>query len=181
MNEKRKKYISKFLSLVLRHKPEIINLNLDKNGWGNVNDLLLNKKLSFTYEELIEVVNTNDKQRFSFNDDKSRIRANQGHSINELDLELEKTSPPEYLFHGTVLKFIPAIREKGLLKMNRQHVHLSKDIATATKVGIRRGKPIILQIRAKELEENGHIFYLSKNKVWLTDNVPPEYINFKNL
>lgn len=178
MNEQHKKRISKFLSLILRHKPETINLKLDDNGWAIVDDILSNKKLRFTRDELDEVVKTNDKKRYSFNEDKTRIRANQGHSLTTIDLALKLQSPPDYLYHGTVSKFIASIKESGLQKMSRQHVHLSLDRETAKKVGSRRGKPIILSIRAKAMENKGYTFYLSENGVWLTDNVPSEFIDF---
>ncbi len=178
MTENRKKHISKFLSLILRHKPETINLILDKNGWAFVSDILSNSELKFTRGELEEVVATNDKKRFSFSEDKTKIRANQGHSIDKIDLNLKPASPPLELFHGTVENVIPKIRERGLKKMRRQHVHLSKDRETAIKVGSRRGKPIIITIRALEMWNKGYRFYKSENGVWLTDAVPSEYIDF---
>lgn len=179
MKEKLKN-ISKFLSLVLRHTPETIHLQLNENGWADVDELLSkcnkhNKKLD--YELLLEVVETNDKKRFSFNEDHTKIRANQGHSIN-VDLELKEQKPIHFLYHGTVAKFIEPIKKDGLQKMSRQHVHLSKDTETATKVGSRRGKPIILSINAPKMVEDGFKFYLSENGVWLIDNVPVEYIEF---
>ena len=174
------KRISKLMSLVLRHKPEHLDLTLDENGWVKV-DLLLaamqRQGLDVDRELLEEVVRDNDKQRFAFNDDRTQIRANQGHSI-EVDVELEQKTPPSVLLHGTVEKFLDAIRESGLKKMSRQHVHLSADMETASKVGSRRGKPVILQIDAANMEKNGHVFYLSANGVWLTDHVPPGFITF---
>ncbi|NMH88974.1 RNA 2'-phosphotransferase [Flavivirga algicola] len=178
MTEQHKKQISKFLSLILRHQPEKIGLTLDENGWALVNDILEKSKLQFTLEELNEVVITNDKQRFSFNADKTKIRANQGHSLKTVDLNLEAQIPPRFLYHGTVPKFIPKIKSQGLKKMNRQHVHLSKDRDTAIKVGSRRGKPVILSIRALDMYNNGHQFFISNNGVWLTDTVPFEFIDF---
>jgi len=127
MTEQHKKQISKFLSLILRHQPEKIGLKLDENGWATINDILKKSKLRFSFEELEEVIATNDKQRFSFNDDKTKIRANQGHSLKTIDLELELQIPPSFLYHGTISKFIPEIKLYGLKKMNRQHVHLSSD------------------------------------------------------
>lgn len=131
-------------------------------------------------EELEHVVATNNKKRFSFNDDKTKIRANQGHSLKNINLEFENTTPPDFLYHGTVAKFMDAIHATGLQKMSRQHVHLSKDIDTAIKVGSRRGKPIILSVRAGEMHKNGYEFYCSANGVWLTDVVPVEFIDFKD-
>lgn len=174
------KHISKFLSLVLRHKPEEIGLEMEENGWVNVDELIAkcnNKNTSLNFDTLEEVVITNDKQRFAFNDDYTKIRANQGHTVN-VDLQFEPTEPLEFLYHGTVEKFIEGIKTTGLQKMQRLHVHLSKDLETAVKVGSRRGKPLILKIKAAEMHKDGHPFYLSKNGVWLCDNVPAKYIQF---
>jgi putative RNA 2'-phosphotransferase len=180
MNEKKIKNTSKFLSLILRHAPETIQLNLDENGWANVAELIekSNKhNQDFNFETLQIVVETNDKKRFQFNDDNTKIRASQGHSIN-IELNLEPTTPPDLLFHGTVAKFIESIQQTGLQKMSRQFVHLSKDTETANIVALRRGKPIILTINTKQMQADGFIFYLSENKVWLTNEVPVKYINF---
>lgn len=174
------KHISKFLSLVLRHKPEEIGIVMDANGWVDVDELIekCNKKnIRFDFETLEEVVVTNDKQRFAFNDDYSRIRANQGHTVN-VDLEFELTKPLEFLYHGTVEKFLGSIKTNGLQKMQRLHVHLSKDKETAIKVASRRGKPIILKVNAGKMFEDGNAFYLSKNGVWLCDEVPSKYIEY---
>lgn len=171
---------SKFLSLILRHKPETINLQLDKEGWADVKDLLAGMRRkgwnNFSKDDLAEVVRDNNKQRFSFNEDKTKIRANQGHSIN-VDLGLKSVKPPENLYHGTVNKFLDSIKEGGLIKVSRQHVHLSIDIPTAVSVGSRRGKPVILTIQSLLMHEDGFKFYLSKNGVWLTDHVPSRYID----
>ena len=182
MNEKDKKQISKFLSLVLRHQPDYIGLHLNENGWADVNELIEKSKLknlNFSFEELEEIVVTNDKQRFAFNEDKSKIRANQGHSVKTVDLQLQAVQPPTLLYHGTVAKFMQSIRANGLQKRSRQHVHLSEDKDTATKVGSRRGIPVILKIRAIDMHQKGYEFYRSENNVWLTDNVPVEFINFE--
>jgi len=179
MNEKEKNRTSKFLSLILRHKPGEIGLHLDDHGWAEVNELIAKSALAgrgFTAQDLEEIVATNDKQRFAYNDDKSRIRASQGHSI-DVELQLETMVPPELLFHGTVEKFLPAIRSQGLLKMNRHHVHMSQDKATAERVGERRGEAIILTVRSGEMNKDGFGFYLSANGVWLTDHVPVKYID----
>ena len=173
------KRISKFLSLILRHQPQKIGLTLDKNGWASVADILEKSDLKFTMETLEEVVKNNDKQRFSFNADKTKIRANQGHSLKTIDLELAPQIPPSFLYHGTVPKFLQSIKLEGLKKMNRQHVHLSPDRQTATIVGQRRGVPTILSINTGKMQADGYLFYLSKNGVWLTDHVPPKYIEFK--
>lgn len=174
------KHISKFLSVVLRHQPEKIGLVLDKNGWAVVDELLDKLPMDIDLSGLKQVVDTNDKQRFTFNDDFTKIRANQGHSINHINLDLEPLLPPEILYHGTVPKFIENIKNEGLKRMNRQHVHLSGNRDTANKVGSRRGQPIILQIRALEMFKDGLTFYKSKNGVWLTNHVPVNYIIFKS-
>lgn len=179
MNEIEKKKVSKFLSLILRHQPETIHLNLDEQGWANVEELRTKsskKRIYFTLKELEEVVETNDKKRFIFNKDKTKIRANQGHSI-DIDLALKPQQPPEYLYHGTADVHVASILEKGIEKRSRQHVHLSQDKDTATKVGRRHGKPIILTIRTGKMHEDGILFYLSENGVWLTDFVDPKYIS----
>lgn len=170
---------SKFLSLILRHQPETIGLTLDEAGWASVAELL--EKLAehnhhMTMEELEQVVITNDKQRFSFNEDKTHIRANQGHSLKTLDLGLHSIEPPETLYHGTAERFLDSILQTGLEKRSRQHVHLSADVETAHKVGIRHGKPIILQVAAGQMQRDGLIFYRSDNGVWLTDHVPVTYL-----
>lgn len=182
MNEAEKKEISKFLSLVLRHKPEIIGLLLDDNGWADTEQLITacaRHGHAFSMQELEEVVVTNDKKRFAFNDDKTRIRASQGHSV-EVDLALLPQKPPAVLYHGTVDKFLLKIKEEGLKKMNRQHVHLSHEKSTAEKVGGRRGKAIILLIDSELMHKDGIVFYCSANGVWLTDEVPVKYIDFTN-
>lgn len=180
MNEKQKKSKSKFLSYVLRHHPEIINLNLDENGWADVDELITKSKRDsyegFTFEELDEIVQTNAKKRFAFNEDKTMIRASQGHSI-DINLALIPQQPPEFLYHGTAQSNIESILEKGIEKRDRQHVHLSQDKETATSVGMRHGKPIILTIKTGEMFENGIEFYLSDNEVWLTDFVNSIYIS----
>ena len=174
------KHISKLMSLILRHKPETINVELDQNGWLAVDDLIagINRKgIKLDFDKLVEVVETNDKKRFIFNDDQTRIRANQGHSIS-IDLELKPIVPPTELFHGTVEKFLDVIEAEGLKKMSRQHVHLSEELQTAIKVGQRRGKPIILKVQSGKMHEEGHQFFKSENGVWLTDSVPSSYIEF---
>jgi putative RNA 2'-phosphotransferase len=169
---------SKFLSLVLRHKPEEAGLTLDASGWCPVADVLKGCKL--TREELDLVVNTNDKKRFEYSADGKRIRASQGHSI-EVDLKYEPVEPPEFLFHGTATRFLDSIKKQGLVKGSRQHVHLSGVYETAVKVGKRHGKPAVLLVEAYLMHGCGHEFYLTPNGVWLTDSVPPEYLKFENL
>ena len=171
---------SKFLSLVLRHEPGKIGLSLDEAGWASVDDLLAKMQSHghrINRELLIEIVRSSDKQRFAFNDCKTHIRANQGHSI-QVNLDYESAKPPPVLFHGTVGKFLEAIAEQGLCKMERHHVHLSADEITASKVGQRRGKPVILKINATKMHEDGYEFFLSANGVWLVEHVPIGYIGF---
>jgi putative RNA 2'-phosphotransferase len=181
MKEKDRTKISKFLSLVLRHKPEAIGLQLDDNGWVDVQELIAKCDAagqSFSREELDEVVVLNEKQRFAFDDTRTRMRASQGHSIG-VELALETRQPPEMLFHGTVNRFLESIRAEGLRKMERQHVHLSADRTTAEKVGSRRGAAGILIVRSGEMDRDGLTFFLSDNGVWLTDAVPEKYIDFE--
>ena len=169
---------SKFLSLVLRHRPEVVGIELDAEGWVPVEDLLAacaQHGRAITREQLNAVVRTNDKQRFAFSADGSRIRANQGHSL-QVDLGLLSVEPSELLYHGTVPRFLESIRRDGLTKGSRHHVHLSPDIQTATNVGQRRGRPIVLVIEAGRMFRDGHELYRSENGVWLTDAVPPGYI-----
>ncbi len=168
--------ISKLLSLVLRHKPETIGIELDKNGWADVSELLSKIGRNISMDLLEEIVATSDKKRFAFNDAKTKIRANQGHSIN-VDVELKVVTPPKILYHGTADRFLESIMAKGLEKGNRLHVHLSENYDTATKVGIRHGKPLILKIDAEKMNNDGYKFYLSANNVWLTDFVPVKYIS----
>ena len=177
MNDRQGTTISKFLSLVLRHQPEVINLTLDEQGWAAVPELL--QKCNehgqmIGFDDLKYVVEHNDKKRFKFNDDFTKIRASQGHSI-EVDLGYKPQTPPEFLYHGTGQKSVESILKSGLAKMNRQHVHLSKDRETAIKVGQRHGSPVIFVVRAGEMYSAGFPFFLSDNGVWLTDNVPVEY------
>jgi putative RNA 2'-phosphotransferase len=176
--EKQLKHISKLMSLVLRHKPDELGLKMDEEGWVNVNELISNMKakgIRVTFETIQTVVDTNDKKRFAFSEDKTLIRASQGHSI-EVELNLPEAVPPDILYHGTTTKYLDSILQAGLLKQNRQHVHLSITKETALNVGSRHGKPVILTINAKLMYKNGIKFYLSENKVWLTDMVPPQYI-----
>ncbi len=172
--------VSKFLSLVLRHQPEIIGLQLDGEGWLVIDQLIENanrhgRRLSL--ELIHEVVAQNDKRRFALSEDGLRIRANQGHSVEGVELNLAPVDPPEVLYHGTVAAFLPGIQAQGLLKRSRNHVHLSADIETAKKVGARRGKPIVLTIAAARMAAEGHRFYLSANDVWLVEAVPPQFIS----
>ena len=165
--------LSKLLSLVLRHKPEEIGIIVDNQGWTNVNELLKKVK-GLTREELNKVVEENNKQRFSFSKDGTKIRANQGHSL-QVDLELDPIIPPDILYHGTAEKYISAIKKVGLQKRNRLYVHLSDNIETAKSVGARHGKPLVISISSLRMYNDELVFYRSENGVWLTDNVDPKY------
>ena len=172
---------SKFLSLVLRHQPEVIDVQLDPEGWVDVETLIrqanaLGKPM--TLELLHDVVATSDKQRFALSEDGLRIRANQGHSLPGIDLRLEAKTPPPTLFHGTVANFLESIRRQGLQKRSRHHVHLSADLETARKVGQRRGKAILLEIDSQRMHDAGYQFLVSANGVWLVDEVPVAYLRF---
>jgi putative RNA 2'-phosphotransferase len=128
-------------------------------------------------EDLAEIVATNDKQRFAFDEGGTRIRANQGHSV-EVDLELAPATPPAILYHGTATRFLDAIRKEGLTPQGRHHVHLSRGADTARTVGARHGTPVVLVVDAARLSGDGATFYTSANGVWLVDAVPPRYLTF---
>ena len=175
--------ISKFISLILRHKPEVIGIDIElKGGWCDTKELIekTNKKrphYNLDMELLEKIVSEDSKQRYSFNKDKTKIRANQGHSIKGIDLGLSPLTPPKKLYHGTAPKNRLSIYEKGILKMSRQYVHLSEDFDTAFNVGLRTCRfPIIFLVDAEKMNENGYKFYKSENGVWLIDFVPSEYI-----
>lgn len=172
--------LSKFLSLVLRHHPERIGLTLDKAGWVDVEILLAACAAHgrpMTSEQLYRVVTENDKQRFALSADRTRIRANQGHSV-AVELDYAPAIPPDLLFHGTVANVLEGIRQHGLLKRSRQHVHLSASKEVALQVGARRGQPVILEVRAAAMASRGFQFFRSPNGVWLIDHVPSEYLSF---
>ncbi|MCD8105560.1 MAG: RNA 2'-phosphotransferase [Lachnospiraceae bacterium] len=168
---------SKYMSLILRHKPEVIGITLDEHGWANVDELIagINRSRHLTMETLEQIVREDEKQRYSFNEDKTLIRANQGHSI-PVDVELEEVTPPEILYHGTGEKSVASIDVQGLLPMSRLYVHLSGDYPTARKVGQRHGKPVIYRVLSGKMSEDGIPFYRSVNGVWLTKAVPVEYL-----
>jgi len=170
--------VSKFLSKHLRHAPEALGLTLEPGGWVAIDTLLAacaQHGFPISREQLDEVVRTSDKKRYSYDDAGTRIRANQGHST-AVDLQLQPVEPPALLYHGTTEKHVTEILAFGLLKMKRHHVHLSLDIATATRVGQRQGKPIILTVDSAAMHTRGLLFYCSVNGVWLTEHVPPEYL-----
>jgi putative RNA 2'-phosphotransferase len=169
---------SKFMSLILRHRPEVIGLKLDEYGYIDVTDLIrgLNKKgFNIDIADIERIVEQDVKGRYSFNDNKTKIRANQGHSI-KVNLELQAVEPPNKLFHGTAVRFSNSICSTGIKKQSRQYVQLSADIDTALKVGKRHGEPAVFIIDSKKMYQDGFQFYLSENKVWLTDYIPVKYI-----
>ena len=175
--ERRLERLSKFISMILRHRPGVIGITLDEHGWANVDELVegINQTEAFSKATLEKIVKTDEKQRYSFSQDKTLIRANQGHSI-PVDVELEKKEPPEVLYHGTGVKSVGSIKEKGLLPMERLYVHLSADIETATKVGKRHGSPYIFRVDTAQMSKDGYDFFQSVNGVWLTKEVPVQYL-----
>lgn len=172
--------ISRFMSLILRHKPETIGISLDEHGWANVDELIegIAKTREFNMDILEEVVKTDNKQRYSFNEDKTLIRANQGYSI-PVDVELDEVEPPAELWHGTGEKYVESIEKMGLIPKSRLYVHLSKDSDTATNVGRRHGKPVLYTVKTGDMFKDGYKFFLSKNGVWLTKEVPVKYLEKK--
>jgi len=178
LNEKDNIKLSKFLSLVLRHQPELIGITLDDQGWVTVADLKQKAAAYgnlFSREELEYVVETNSKKRFAFSEDKTKIRASQGHSV-AVDLAYAPKVPPEVLYHGTAAKSVSQILKTGLEKRSRMHVHLSSDKTTAIQVGGRHGNPVVLKVAAGQMQQEGYLFFLSANGVWLTDVVPAAYL-----
>lgn len=178
MNDARLVKISKYLSKHLRHTPEEIGLKLEEGGWVLVDELLAvcaKHKFVISREQLNEVVDKNNKKRFSFDTSGTKIRANQGHSI-AVDLQLEPQVPPDLLYHGTGQGAVESIFRTGLNKMSRHHVHLSTEVATAKSVGQRHGKPVVFAVDAAAMHEDGYLFYRSDNGVWLVDNIPPQYL-----
>lgn len=169
---------SKRLSLVLRHKPDEIGLTLGEGGWVAVSDLLKGleeKGWGISDTQLHQIVETNDKKRFTFSPDGQRIRAAQGHSV-DIVIDLTPAEPPAMLYHGTATRFLDPILADGLKPMSRQHVHLSHDIETATKVGQRHGKPVVLTVAASDMHLAGLSFFQADNGVWLTHTVAPIYL-----
>lgn len=169
---------SKFLSLILRHKPELIALQLDNKGWANVDELIEKSRVygkDLDLETLKYLVATNEKKRFSFNEDGRKIRANQGHSL-QVDLGLTEKRPPDVLYHGTAEFNVSSILSKGLQKKNRHHVHLSSDVPTAFAVGARHGKPVVFKVKAVDMIKEGFQFFISQNGVWLTEEVPGRFL-----
>jgi putative RNA 2'-phosphotransferase len=179
-SSKEARRISKFISLVLRHRPELAGLQPDARGWVPVEALLqglAQHNRSVSRDELDYLVAHNPKKRYAYSEDGQFIRAQQGHSI-EVELDYVAQEPPEYLFHGTATRHLDGIRKLGLIKGSRHHVHLSQDQDTAAKVGQRHGKLVILKVKAGQMHQEGHAFYCTPNQVWLTDQVPVDYLHF---
>lgn len=178
--ERRLERLSKFISMILRHKPEVIGITLDEHGWADVDELIkgineTGEEVEFSKTTLEKIVKTDKKQRYSVSQDKTLIRANQGHSI-PVDVELEKKEPLKILYHGTGVKSVKAIQEQGLLSMERLYVHLSTDVETATNVGKRHGTPVIFKVNTEQMQKDGYDFFQSVNGVWLTKEVPAKYL-----
>ena len=173
-------HTSKFIALVLRHKPEAAGITIDGHGWAQVDELIagVSRRMPLTREMLEEIVRTDNKQRYSFSPDHQRIRANQGHSI-PVDVELKQAVPPDTLYHGTGEKYVESILREGLLPKSRLYVHLSRDAATAEQVGRRHGKPVLFLVDAAAMVRDGYAFYLSENQVWLTREVPVRYLTIQ--
>lgn len=170
--------LGRFMSFVLRHKPEVIGLRLDEHGWADIDELMEGMNRAGKHidrAKLDEIVATNNKKRYSVSEDGKKIRANHGHTV-KVDVELKEQKPPEILYHGTAEQFSESIEREGLKPMKRLHVHLSKDTATAENVGSRHGKPVIYEVASGEMSENGFKFYLSESGIWLTEKVPPAYL-----
>ena len=172
------KETSKYISLILRHKPEVIGITLDEYGWANVDELIegVSRTHKLDMAILEQIVAEDEKQRYSFNEDKTLIRANQGHSI-PVDVELEEQQPPEILYHGTGEKYVASIDAQGLIPKSRLYVHLSRDEETANKVGSRHGKPVIYKVNSGDMYRDGYKFFCSVNGVWLTNEVPVKYLS----
>ena len=169
--------LGRFLSLVLRHNPGAAGIALDEHGWADVKELLAGVNRTgrkMDMDTLERIVRDNNKKRYSFNEDHTKIRANQGHSI-QVDVELTETEPPQYLYHGTASRFLPSIHAEGIRRMSRQHVHLSGDFETAMAVGRRHGVPVVITIDAQAMARDGVKFYRSENGVWLCEHVEPKY------
>ena len=181
--ERRLERLSKFISMILRHKPQVIGITLDEHGWADVDELIkgineTGEEVEFSKATLETIVKTDKKQRYSVSQDKTLIRANQGHSI-PVDVELEKKEPPKVLYHGTGVKSVKAIQEQGLLPMERLYVHLSTDVETATNVGKRHGTPVIFKVNTEQMQKDGYDFFQSINGVWLTKEVPAKYLELE--
>lgn len=181
--DKRLTTLSKYLSYLLRHQPGAIGLTLDREGWADLDTLIRLARAAgqaIDREQVLEVVASNDKKRFSLSDDGQRIRAAQGHTATGVAIDYAEQVPPEHLFHGTASRFMEAIRAQGLRPGRRHHVHLSDQRDTAIAVGTRYGQPVLLRIAAARMHQAGHRFYRADNGVWLTDAVPPAFFEVED-
>ena len=169
--------VSRYLSFILRHRPDQAGIELDSHGWARVDELIkgVSKKHPITMDMLEEIVRTDDKMRYSFNEDKILIRANQGHSV-EVDVDLTELDPPDLLYHGTAEKYVESIEREGLIPKSRLYVHLSPDYDTAIKVGQRHGEVVVYYVDCRSMRRDGHRFFISENGVWLTKSVPALYL-----
>ncbi len=169
--------LSRYLSLVLRHHPEAAGISLDEHGWANVDELIqgINRTRALSKETLEQIVGSDEKQRYSFSEDRRRIRSNQGHSV-PVDVELAQQEPPKILWHGTAEQFVDSIERQGLLPITRLYVHLSATRTTALEVGRRHGRPVIYKIDAEQMCQDGYLFYQSKSQIWMTKTVPVQYL-----
>lgn len=173
------KSLGVYISYILRHDPDAIGISMNNEGWVSINDLIsksLGKRKKFNHDDLMETVKTDDKQRFQISEDGKNIRAVQGHSTQYVNRKFNKVEPPITLYHGTATQYLDSIMKNGLIPKNRHYVHLSSNLDTANKVGERHGTVVILEVNAKEMHDQGHEFYYSENKVWLTKEVPVKYI-----
>ena len=178
-NERPDDTLGRFMTYLLRHHPEAAGLTLDSEGWTDVDALIegMNKAgRNIDRETLERIVAENNKKRYTLSEDKKRIRANQGHSV-DVNVEMEKRDPPDKLYHGTADRFLESIKEKGILRMARQYVHLSPDIPTAVNVGRRHGKPVVLVIDTVKMRADGFVFRISANGVWQSEDIPFEYVS----
>lgn len=178
MNRKEKTAVSKYMALILRHHPEAIGITLDAHGWADVNDLIegIRKRYPLDFDILQEIVGEDEKQRYAFNEDRTKIRASQGHSI-PVDADLSEEEPPAVLYHGTADRFVCSIKKEGLKPQSRLYVHLSEDEETAKKTGRRHGRPAVFIIDCASMRNDGHVFYRSANGIWLIRHVPPQYLH----
>lgn len=171
--------VSKFLSFVLRHKPEAIGLVLEVEGWADIASLIqcaIQSGRSLDNEVIRKVVESSDKKRFLISEDGLRIRAQHGHSTQNVSVTHDEKIPPPILFHGTATRFLSSILEQGLKPCNRHYVHLSEDEQTAIQVGRRHGKPVLLTVNASKMHRMGAKFYQAGNQLWLTEHVGPEFL-----
>ena len=179
MDSKHINEASKFLSYVLRHKPHSIGLELDSDGWAEIDQLIIgsaNEGRNINREMILAILTSSEKKRFAISSDGQHIRALQGHSSENVSIRLPAETPPTILYHGTATRFLKSIQQQGLISGSRHHVHLTKDKSTALAVGQRYGKPVILIIDSLKMHQDGLAFYLAENGIWLTTHVPPQYI-----